>query len=355
MTINVTMYDTVALLGVMRQMQPPTSYWRDLSFSNTYFSDDEFIDFEKLGDVRRIAPFVAPMTEGQPIYSSGSIMTRFKPAYIKPKDAVNPTRPLKRLPGTLGEYNGTGAGPNMQQRYTAIVADILRVHSDAIQRRWEWMAAQATITGQVTITDERYPQRVINFGRNSAHSVVLGTGSHWGDTGVNILDDILTWREMIRRAFFGGPTTRITMGPNAWNICRNDTAIQNLLKFGMDKYANGLDPNMGLRDGNLIESVGKLSNSLEVIVYSDYYQSPVDGSQIPYLDPDTIVITGPNVQGFACFGAILDPYANFQPLAMFPRMYLENDPPSTMVLTQSAPLYVPVNPNNTFSAVVTNV
>jgi hypothetical protein len=338
----------------MRQMQPPTSYWRDLSYSNSYFSDDEYIDFEKLGDVRRIAPFVAPLAEGQPIYSSGSIMTRFKPAYIKPKDAVNPTRALKRLPGTLGEYNGTGAGPNMQQRYLAIIADILRAHSDAIQRRWEWMAAQATITGQVTIEDDKYPQRIINFGRNSAQSVVLSSGTYWGASGVNILGDILTWREMIRRAFFGGPTNRITMGPNAWEIVRNDTVIQTLLKYGMDKYAGGLDPNMGLRDGELIEYVGKLSGSLEVIVYSDYYQDPTSGAQIPYLDPDTIVITGPNVQGFACYGAILDPYAQFQPLAMFPRMYMENDPAATMVLTQSAPLFVPVNPNNTFSAVVCN-
>ena len=40
----------------------------------------------------------------------------------------------------------------------------------------------------------------------------------------------------------------------------------------------------------------------------------------------------------------------FQPLPVFPKMWDEDDPSATILMTQSAPLMVPVNPNNTLRA-----
>jgi hypothetical protein len=62
------------------------------------------------------------------------------------------------------------------------------------------------------------------------------------------------------------------------------------------------------------------------------------------------VLTGPSVRGVRCFGAIQDFDANLQALAMFPKMWRSDDPSATFIMTQSAPLMVPVNPNNTFRA-----
>jgi hypothetical protein len=52
--------------------------------------------------------------------------------------------------------------------------------------------------------------------------------------------------------------------------------------------------------------------------------------------------------GYRCFGAIIDPYANYQSLEIFPRNWMEmGDPAVEYLLHQSAPLMVPVNPNGT--------
>ena len=59
---------------------------------------------------------------------------------------------------------------------------------------------------------------------------------------------------------------------------------------------------------------------------------------------------GQNVMGVKAFGAILDKKASFQPLPIFPKMWDEDDPSATILMTQSAPLMVPINPNNTFRA-----
>jgi hypothetical protein len=66
-----------------------------------------------------------------------------------------------------------------------------------------------------------------------------------------------------------------------------------------------------------------------------------------------VVLTGPNVMGFCCFGAIQDVNAQFQPLPIFPRNFIPNgDPAIENILTQSAPLMVPINPNATLKATV---
>jgi hypothetical protein len=68
------------------------------------------------------------------------------------------------------------------------------------------------------------------------------------------------------------------------------------------------------------------------------------------MDSRDIVLTGPNVNGVQCFGAILDHKAQFQALPIFPKMWDENDPPATYIMNQSAPLMVPVNPDATLRA-----
>lgn len=57
--------------------------------------------------------------------------------------------------------------------------------------------------------------------------------------------------------------------------------------------------------------------------------------------------------GYRCFGAIIDPYAQYQSLEIFPRGWMEQgDPAVEYMLWQSAPLMVPINPNATLKATV---
>ena len=347
MAIGTTLYSTASLLGVLREMEPPSSYWLDLCFPRTILFDEEYIDFGKISDTRKIAPLVVPTAQGRPIYSAAERLARVKPAYVKPKDPVSASRVIQRAAG-LGELN-TDTRWSPQQRYQAIVADIMRVHRRAIERRWEWLAAQAILYGSVTLEDEAYPKTVVDFERAAGHSITLGSGSRWGDSGVSILGNIESWKATVRAASFGGPTNRLTVGTAAWEVMREDEEIRDMLTLDLRSYNAGLNVNLGVREGLDVERVGSVNGTTEIYVYSDYYHD-TDGSVIPFMDPRDVVLTGPNIQGVRCFGAIQDIDAQLQALAMFPKMWKQEDPSATFIMTQSAPLMVPINPNNTLRA-----
>lgn len=349
--VDFSVYDTRTLLGVIRDdelMRPPSSYWLDLCFGTVVNFTDEYIDFSKLTDSRKLAPLVVPTAQGRPIYTKAEKLTRVKPGYVKPKDPVTASRMIRRVAG-FGEL----ADPipkTPQQRYDSTVADILSQHRRSIERRWEWMAAKAIIDGKVTLEDEAYPEVLVDFERDATHTVTLGAGSRWNDAGVSIVESLQVFINRVRRAAFGGPVTRLTVGTDVWDVMRKNEEVRELLNTNY-RQATGAELKMGLREGVEAEYVGRLSENLEVWVYSDYYEA-ADGTITPFMSSKDIVLTGRNVMGVKAFGAIQDVEANFQALAIYPKMWNEQDPSVTFVMSQSAPLMVPVNPNNTLKATV---
>ena len=344
--LSTTLYDTSTLLGVMQELHAPTTYWLDLCFNSQIISEDEWIDFSKIRSERKIAPFVSPLAQGRPIYSEGAEVARFKPTYIKPKDPVTAPRTIKRRPGEILSK----APNNPMARYNAIVADILSEHYDAIVRRWEWLACRAVIDGKVVVESDDMPTRLIDFKRDPAHTIVLAGGAKWGSAGVSIIQNIEAWRTMARNAKFGGPINRVTVGADVWDVMRkNDELLEQLNVNQRGTNANFVT---GIREGERIEYVGNISPTLPVYVYSETYKEPITGVDIPYMASTDVVLTGPNINGFRCFGAILDKAAKLQALPVFPKMWDEQDPSVTQIMTQSSPLMVPVNPNNSVKATV---
>lgn len=349
--VEFSVYDTRTLLGVIRDeelMRPPSSYWLDLCFDTVVNFTDEFIDFSKLTDSRKLAPLVVPTAQGRPVYSAAERLSRVKPAYVKPKDVVSDSRMIRRVAGFGELADPTPKTP--QQRYDATIADILSQHRRSIERRWEWLAAKAVIDGKVTLEGEAYPTVIVDFERDSGHTIVLGAGSRWGDTGVSIVESLQSMINSIRRAPFGGPVNRLTVGTDVWDVMRVDPEIKELLNTNY-RQGTAATLNLGLREGVEAEYVGRLSENLEIWVYSDYYENEA-GTMVPFMGAKEIVLTGRNVKGVRAFGAIQDVAASFQPLAIFPKMWPEQDPSVTFVMSQSAPLMVPVNPNNTMKATV---
>lgn len=340
-------FSTATLLGVLREQEPPSNYWLNLAFTSEMTFDTEWIEFEKVTTMRKLAPLVVPMAQGRPIYTEASHMARVKPAYVKPKDPVSIARILKRRPGNLG--TGTPGG-TPQSRYNAIIGDIMREHREAIERRWEWMAAEAALYGEITLEDEDYPETLVDFNRANAHTVILTGATQWGEAGVSILSNLEAWRRTVRKAKFGGATNRLTMGADAWELMRTDQEIRDLLKLDIRPFNGGIDINVGMRDpvDGQAERVGRIGG-LELWVYTDYYQD-TSGNPVDFMDSRDVLLTGPNIRGVRCFGAILDSDANYQPLQVFPKMWKNQDPSVTYCMSQSAPLMVPVNPNNTFRA-----
>ena len=328
--------ETHELLGVIDTFHQPSSYWLDLCFPRQHTSDSEYIDFDLTDWGRRLAPFVAPNVQGQPMVQRGAAIRKFKPAYIKPKDPVDPARLLQRR---AGEPLGGRMTP--KQREDAIVADILREHDRGIRRRWEWMAARAVIDGSVIVQGDNYPRVQVGFGRNAANTKTLTAGARWSETTAKPLDDLENWgTEMHQRA--GYVPTRVTMGLNAWRAFIAHEDVKDILNT---RRGSRNELETGPAAGEPFQYRGTLSSSgLEIWTYNDIYEDN-NGTLVPFMDPNDIVLTSPAVDGVRAFGAIMDRKAAWAPLPMFPKMWEQEDPSGLFLMTQSAPLMIPTRPD----------
>lgn len=329
--------ETRELAGVLRNF-PPTrsSYWLDLCFPRAYNSESENIDFDVLDSSRRLAPFVAPTVQGQPMLAERQEIRTFKPAYIKPKDAVTPNRVLRRR---AGEAYGGSLSP--QQRRDAIIADILVAHRDMIDRRLEWMAAEAVQKGAVTISGENYPTVTVGFGRNAANEKTLTLGARWNQpTTATPLTDIANWgNEMLNRS--GKRLRRVTLSPAA-----------SIAFFNTDQVAKALETRRGSLtrlesfnvSGENVVYHGNLEGDVEIVTYKDFYHDNV-GNNVPFMTDGDVVLTG-DVDGIRAYGAIMDDDAGYQALEIYQKMFKSNDPSGVFILSQSAPLMIPGNPDS---------
>jgi hypothetical protein len=345
MSITRTVYNTEELLGVYRDLEPIQEFWLSF-FPGVHNSITERIEWSKITNYRHLAPLVLPTQQGRPTFRAEENMTSVKPGYLKPKDAVQDAAMLTRRAG-LGEL-GQARPLSPAERYMATVAAVLQKHRSDIERRWEWMAAQAVLYGSITLVDDGYPTATVDFQRAADHSITLGAGNRWGDTDVNPVDDLDEWNDRMADVKFGGPATDVIMGTAAWKVFKDDAQVLKLLNMDI-RNTSGTSLDLGMGNGDKVQFKGNISRNLRVWVYSDYYEAP-DGTVMPYMDPRDVLMIGQNVQGVKAFGAILDKKANFQPLAIFPKMWDEEDPSATILMTQSAPLMVPINPNNTLRA-----
>src|SRR5690606_21173902 len=337
--------ETHDLIKVVSTRHAPTSYFLDNFFREVHLSDSEYIDFDIVDRGRRLAPFVAPTAQGKPLLQQGYATRKFKPAYIKPKDMVDPARLFRRQPGEMFAGELTPA-----QREDAIIADILQTHREAIERRWEWLAARAVIDGAVTISGEDYPPMSLSFGRDASLSKNLTGSNRWDQSGVNVLKDIEDWKIEVHRKSGYSPT-RMTMGLNAWRAFIAKQEVKDMLDTRRGS-SNALETGPG--KGLPFEYRGSLGSAgLEIYTYNDIYEDE-SGTAQPFMDQDTILLTSPAVDGVRAFGAIMDKKAGWRATPFFPKMFEQEDPSAVYLMTQSAPLMIPTRPNATLKAKVLN-
>ncbi|AEY69572.1 major capsid protein [Burkholderia phage vB_BceS_AH2] len=333
------LYNTAELIEVLRVQKGILPYWLTL-FPRVITSDREEIVFDQVTDgTRELAPFVAPNVQGRVLREQGYTTKTFRPAYVKPKHVVDPSRAIPRVAG-----EAIGGELSLQQRYDAVVAENMRIERIQIENRWEWMAARAIIDGQVTVEGEDYPTVTVDFGRDPSLSMVIA-GSTWD----NPLKDIEAGRRNVHE-LASTTVSRLTFGLDAWDRFTDNGKVRDLL----DTRFRGSDTeyNRAIAEGTPFEYRGTLQGQngigrLELYTYSQKYKDE-DGSLKDMLDPLAVVGTGPGIDGVRCFGAIRDKRAGLMPLSMFPKMWDVEDPSATYTMTQSAPLMVPAQPNGSF-------
>ncbi|WP_288959824.1 major capsid protein [uncultured Sulfitobacter sp.] len=341
------LYGTTALLGVIRKVPIESSYWLDNFFGSQINFDTEDIMFDKVKSYRRMAPFVSPVVQGRVMKSRGYETVSFRPAYTKPKHIVDPNKMFTRLAG-----EGLGGTLSPGARWNAAVADNLREEKESIYRLWSWMAAMAIIHGEVTVTGEDYPTQVVNFGRHGDLTETLAGTARWGEADADPLGDVQNLRKLAFQ-HSGSPITRLTMGLEAFDRFFDDEDVQKLLKDDIRTSKSELSA-IGSTD-TPYEYRGVLQGyngqgRLEIFTYNEQYED-ADDNTVDMMSTYDVIGTGNGLRGTRCFGAIRDRRAGLQPSPLFPKMWDNEDPSVTYTMSQSAPLMVPGNPDNSFRLV----
>lgn len=346
------LYSTAILLDVVQVVPVDSTYWLDNFYGRQINFESEEIMFDRIVKNRRLAPFVSPVVQGRVMRSRGYETRAFRPAYSKPKHVVDPNRVFSRRPG-----EALGGSLTPAARWNAAVVENMAEERDAINRLWNWMAAMATIHGKVTITGEDYPTQVVDFGRDPGLTFIPTGTARWGEVDAKPLDDIKRLRTLAFQQS-GSPITRLTMGLEAFDRFFVDEQVQALLKdnFRVTTSDSQLSA-MGSTD-TPFEYRGVLQGAngqgrLEIYTYNEQYEDE-DNNTVDYMSTFDVVGTGGGLQGTRCFGAIRDKRAGLQALPIFPKMWDQEDPSVTYTMSQSAPLMVPANTNNSFRIVSTD-
>lgn len=338
-------YDTTTLLGVMSRQRVLNPFW--LSFFGQQINfDTEDIMFDRVStDYRRLAPFVAPNVQGRVQGKSGYDSVSFKPAYVKPKDVVDPNMVIPRMPG---EALGTGS-MSLAQRRDAAVAEILKQHRTKLINRNEWLAARALIDGQVTIAAPDYPSVTVNFRRHASLSSTLSGAAKWDQSTADPMGDIKDMK-MAAYDLSGVKLTRLVFGATAWELFTARVDLKELMNVNY----GGIDANITrMYDGyEGQEFLGYIQGTngggrMECWLDTSKYVDEAGAEQF-FLDQSTVVGVGQGIEGVRCFGAIKDFDAQLQPLEVFTKMWRNEDPSVEYILSQSAPLMVPKRPNASF-------
>jgi hypothetical protein len=336
------LFSTDVLNTVVASLLGESQFLVDRYFPTTQTETSEEIHFDVLAGKRRIAPFVSPFVEGQIVESLGYSTNTFKPAYIKDKRVFDANRPFRRSPG---EPIGGNLSP--ADRLRALVSLDMQDQVSMLRRRLEVMAGQVLATGKETITGDKYPTVVVDFGRSANNTVVPGT--LWSVSTADPLGDLDTWSQMVLQAT-GAMLNDVIMTVDVWRVFKNNPQVRaELTLFRTLNAMPTLQAATPITEGGVF--MGTIAG-YNIWAYSAWYVDPADSIEKPILPPGTVIMTSPQLEGVQCYGAIRDIEAGLQAVPYWSKSWIEEDPSVRFLMMQSAPLMVPYRVNASVSAKV---
>lgn len=340
------LYGIAYLNGVVLSLKRTPAFLLNTFFTQIVMAEQDtvFFDVETDGTKRRLAPIVHPLVPGKLVESRGYETKSLKPAYIKDLRVHDATRPFKRV---IGEAIGTGSVMTNAQRAELAIRRDLSDQVEMLTRRMEVWASQVLRTGTITMSmlmpDGKEKAIAINFGRDSDLTINLGSGSRWGEAGIDPIANLEEWSlDVLQKS--GSSVRTIVMDPAAWTVFRNGALLNKKLDLLRVKSGE-------IDLGNIPDHVQYKGNdgTFDYWVYADWYLPDGATEEVPMLPRGTVMGIG-DVMGVRHFGAIKDEAAGFQAREYFSKSWLVEDPSVRNLLLQSAPVLAPYRPNAGFCA-----
>lgn len=330
-------FDTNALVHVVRNLKVPSQFLLDTFFPNAVEYDTEYVSIDVDVGLRRMAPFCAPIVEGKPVEGRKWQTNTFRPAYLKDLRTPDFRRPVLRA---IGERIGGALSP--EERVQLNLAFEMEDQVQMVDRRLEWMAAQALIDGKYTVAGDGFETTQIDFGRDAALTIDIsstGTNNPWVLDGELPSQNLDIWAQLVLQKSGAAPTD-VVFTPGAWALFVSDTRVQKsvwYLRSGDSRIEFG----GGMARGAMYK--GDWGN-YRLWLYNDWYIN-ASGAEQPMIPNNYVLMSSPQMEGVRAFGVIMDEDFNYGPLAYAPKTWVEKNPSRRHLLMQSAPLVIPSRVN----------
>ncbi|WP_282803165.1 major capsid protein [Bombella apis] len=354
----ISSYSFIELIQTVENLKTASSFLLDHCFPNEVMSQAAEVAIDIDVGKRRMSPFVSPLVEGRPVESRQFQTNLYVPPTVK--DFRNPDL-LKPLRRQFGER--IGGDVSLRNRVEENIRYEFADQIDMLNRRCEWMAAQALTSGKVEVTGDGYESHVIDYQRDPSLTIALTGDAQWGRSGVSPTDDLSNWAIHVLQKS-GSMPQEIYFSVSAW---RNFVSDPKLRDYTFQRAL--IDPRSEqIALGGRLPKKGGIYmgpwDQFDLYLYADWYVDVMrnpDGSVMkdangrpieierPMIPEGTVILSGPDLQGTRAYGVVQDPEFNYQPLAYAPKLWCQRNPGQINMMMQSAPLMIPSRVNASMS------
>ncbi|PPC77933.1 phage capsid protein [Pokkaliibacter plantistimulans] len=317
-------YSTLQLLGVYRQLDRNETFLLNLLVQDVVTFEESEIAFDVVIEDMSLAPFCSPKVAGIILREQGGELRKFKPAYVKMKDVIDPERVMKRRPGEA--FTGTMTA---LARRDALVTELVERHKKKLRRREEWMLAELLRQGGVTVEGEEYPAVYVDYHRDADKTVALTGAAKWDQLTADPNSDFEDWFARLE-----APATHVIFGAGAFRKLMASEQADKLIDT-----RRGSDTKIELAPTEHFASYrGRFGGSgPELWTYTGWYKDDQGNKQL-YIPTNGLVIVSTAFGAARTYGAIRDGKAGYKALEYFPKNFEQDDPSEEYLLGQSAPL-----------------
>ena len=331
----INMFDTRTMTRSLEQLYVPTSYLRDSFFGSIERHTTRYVDIDIVKGGRKVAAYVHPRNEGSKVDKRGFSTKSYKAPYTKEKMVTTAEEYLTR---NAGDVIYTADTP--EARAAKELGKNLRELGERVDRLEELQAAQALQTGKILVKGEDVDD-IIDFGFAPEQLPVLTNTAKWSDTTNSTpLDDLQKWHEETRKRSGLVPSMVLADSAAIRFLLKNKNVIGNTGLLSSFRVTLGqIDPQKMNAQG--VKYWGYLQDpGIDLWSYDAYYEDPVSGLTVPYINPGTVLMIGEGARLTRHYGAIEDLGATAQ-VSRFAKSWVTDDPSARWVMVQSAPLCDP--------------
>lgn len=341
---RIDLFDTYYLAGMVQEIVPPTTFFRDRYFPTNpdtdIFAADKVLVEYRDGD-RRLAPFVVARKGDIPVARRGHEVQEYEAPYIAPSRLLTLDDLRKR---GFGEALFAGSTP--AQRAAALQLRDLEDLDRRITRREEWLAAQTMINNGFTAVayiDNATAGEPFDlyFYDTSGDNPALYTVSTKWDNGGDFWSDIEAMCESLAER--GLPVTDLVVGSAVGQYIQSDeTALERLdnrrMEYGQIAPKN-LSPG--------VSWLGRLNFGgfdLDIFVVRETYVDE-SGKTQRFFPTDSAMVTAPGC-GHMMYAQVtqIEPDEEFHTFAMrrVPKLVVDRENDIRKLRLAARPLAAPI-------------